>query len=83
MGDMADWYIESAWLDEEDWLDDEDLFLSGCDDVCPHQRWFLKQCKFCGEKGLHWQEVAKGQWRLADKDSKLHECREYETAKGE
>lgn len=57
MGDMTDYLLES-----EDFVD-IGLYGSGG----------LKQCRYCGQDGLHWERI-KGSWRLCDPNCVVHVC---------
>ena len=34
-------------------------------------------CRYCGECGLHWDQLDNGAWRLHDGRCVLHNCRKY------
>lgn len=57
MGDMADWLIDNMDFDDED----NPVIIT------------LKQCDYCGRKGLHWVKTSKG-YRLADSKEMIHSC---------
>jgi hypothetical protein len=59
MGDMADYYLESA-----DWFDD--------DDAHPPRE---VRCRDCSSEDVYWAQNNSGRWTLYDfKSSKRHVC---------
>lgn len=68
MGDMADYYIEDM---ERGCEDDEYWELYGHTSIQPRK---YQTCKYCKSRGLHWQQVEGGKYRLFNGLNKLHEC---------
>lgn len=64
MGDMSDLI---AWSGGGDPFEDTDSPFSDHDP-------FNIYCKYCGQDGLHWNNL-KDKWRLFDSKGKVHSCR--------
>jgi len=70
MGEMADFYLDQAFDRDQDEYDEyEDSFCDGY----YYARRQEKICRYCGLKGLHWEETGDG-WRLHDAAGQLHSC---------
>jgi hypothetical protein len=65
VGEMADYYLESA-----------DFFQWDEDDGPPA----AISCRYCGAGGLFWLEV-NNHWRLVTEDKSVHSCGQYRIEK--
>lgn len=63
MGEMADAIVESGV---------EDYRYEYYHDKRPGAK--RVTCKYCGKKGLHWEQLESGKWWLFSKGSVIHKC---------
>ena len=86
---MADFALDDV-MDEEDLrleyrmghMHPQDAYDNGIIDELGYEISYvptkvrLMACRYCGEKGLHW-ECAEGKWRLYTPQGDLHSCSNY------
>lgn len=64
VGDMADFNIENGQLTDWEGRGEDERPVA---------------CKYCGEQGLFWTEVAPNRFRLVTEDGTVHNCEKFYT----